>query len=1056
MSEDGLVEDMEEITPPEQRLDAAEDARWKNEERFRAVYEHAPVGIEQVGQDGRLLEVNPKLCAMLGYTREELLERTFAEITHADDRVAETPQIARLLAGEVARYTIEKRYLHKNGEPVWVRLTSSLAGTSGAPGTSRISVVEDITERKQLEEKLRQQAEELAKANQLAHTLAENAAAALYLYDADGRVTFMNPAAEAMFGWTREETLGKTLHDLIHYKHPDGTPYPMSECPLRTVMTEGKKVVQHEDLFIHKDGSWVPVSCSNAPVFSEGRIAGAVLVAHDISERKRAEEELRHSQEWFATTLQSIGDAVIATDATGRVTFLNPVAESLTGWQQEEAQGRHLPEVFRIVNEQRREAAENPVTKVLREGSIVGLANHTILIARNGREIPIDDSGAPIRAGSGSVLGAVLVFRDITDRRRAEEARRESEERLRLFIEHAPAAIAMFDRQMRYLAVSRRWLADYGLDGQDIVGRSHYEVFPEVPDRWRAIHQKCLAGAVERCAEDPFERVDGTLQWVRWEIHPWQRGDGEIGGIILFTEEITERKRADEALRQSEERLAGIIGAAMDAIITTDEEQRIVVFNAAAERMFRCCTAEVLGQPIERFIPPRLRAIHRDHIRHFSQTGVTSRSMTSPGTLTAVRADGEEFPIEATISQVTVGDQRLFTVILRDVTERQQMEEALRRHVEELAHANRAKDEFLAMLAHELRNPLGAVTNALQVMRMSDPARPAWQRAMDVVGRQVKHQARLVDDLLDVSRITQGKIHLRAEPIDLARLVREATEDHSRALEEAGLTHTVELGQQPIWVTGDPTRLAQIVGNLLQNSLKFTERGGHVTVRVTVDKADRRAAVAVRDTGVGIEPEMLPRVFDVFAQADRTLHRSPGGLGLGLALVKGLVELQGGEVRAASEGRGWGAEFTFFLPLADTTAVPADAAAPSDTDAERVRVLIVEDNRDAADALRDMLELSGYTVHVAYSGTAGLEAARQFWPDVVLCDLGLPGMDGYAVAAALRQDPATASIHLVAVSGYGQEEDQRRSREAGFDRHLTKPVDPAEMERVLVSASFSL
>jgi signal transduction histidine kinase len=447
------------------------------------------------------------------------------------------------------------------------------------------------------------------------------------------------------------------------------------------------------------------------------------------------------------------------------------------------------------------------------------------------------------------------------------------------------------------------------------------------------------------------------------------------------------------------------------------------------------------------------------------------------------------------------------------VEEARVLESALRLRAEALAAADRAKDDFLAMLAHELRNPLAPIRNAVEILRRLTPPEPRLTRAHEIIDRQVSHQAHLLDDLLDVSRITRGKIDLRRERLDLVQLVRDAAEDSRGLLDAAGLALSLELPAAPIWTEGDPVRLAQVMGNLLQNAAKFTDAGGQVTVRLAVAEdgkdltpgrltspptplpeagrgslgavpAPPRAAgpledrhpspfrggdggegnkpggagggvsssfalLSVRDTGIGIEPEMLPRVFDTFSQADRSLDRSRGGLGLGLALVKGLVELHGGEVRAGSAGPGHGAEFTLLLPIRSATDAAGEAPARPAAYGGPIRILVVEDNRDAAETLRDLLELSGCSVEVAYSGQTGVAAARRFQPEVVLCDLGLPGMDGYQVAAALRQDPILTNTRLIAISGYGQEEDQRRSREAGFDLHLTKPVDPTELWRLL-------
>ena len=384
-------------------------------------------------------------------------------------------------------------------------------------------------------------------------------------------------------------------------------------------------------------------------------------------------------------------------------------------------------------------------------------------------------------------------------------------------------------------------------------------------------------------------------------------------------------------------------------------------------------------------------------------------------------------------------------------------EQEARAEAERLLHeareSDRRKDEFLAMLAHELRNPLAPITNAVHLLRQPALDAPTLDRVRDLLDRQVRHLSRLVDDLLDVSRITRGKIDLRRERLDLARLVRETAEDHRRAVEANGLALAVDIPPAPVWVPGDRTRLAQVVGNLLQNSAKFTPPGGRVAVRLAADRTSQRAVVEVEDTGIGIEADLLPRVFDMFTQADHTLDRSRGGLGLGLALVKGLTELHGGGATAASRGPGRGATFTVWVPLGvEPPAAPKGAEALPE--AAPRRVLVIEDHRDAAETLRLLLELSGHEVRVARTGPAGVEAAREFRPAVVLCDLGLPGgMSGYDVARALRQDPALAEVRLVAVSGYGQPEDRDRARAAGFDLHLTKPVDPGELRRRLAAGS---
>jgi signal transduction histidine kinase len=373
----------------------------------------------------------------------------------------------------------------------------------------------------------------------------------------------------------------------------------------------------------------------------------------------------------------------------------------------------------------------------------------------------------------------------------------------------------------------------------------------------------------------------------------------------------------------------------------------------------------------------------------------------------------------------------------------------------ELKRADRAKEEFLAMLAHELRNPLGTISNAIQVLRLKGEGDETWRRAIEAAERQVLHQALLVDDLLEASRVTRGEVELHCESLDLAQLVRETVEGYRETVYNAYLELELDLPDAPLPLHGDPMRLSQALANLLQNAVKFTPPGGRIRVRAR-RSVDGRIELSVRDSGQGIGREVLPHIFEVFTQADHSLDRSQGGLGIGLTVVKGLVEMHGGEVRAESEGEDKGTEITLLLPFdagASTAAMPAATMSAETVEAQHGpaarRILVVEDNADAAATMRDFLELSGHEVELASSGMDGVKAARLFHPEIVLCDLGLPGMDGYQVAAALRKDPDTASAKLIAVTGYGRDEDRRKSKEAGFDQHLTKPVDPAQLRRLL-------
>jgi signal transduction histidine kinase/CheY-like chemotaxis protein len=375
-----------------------------------------------------------------------------------------------------------------------------------------------------------------------------------------------------------------------------------------------------------------------------------------------------------------------------------------------------------------------------------------------------------------------------------------------------------------------------------------------------------------------------------------------------------------------------------------------------------------------------------------------------------------------------------------DVRRQEQAEaDQLRQHAAELAAADRHKDDFLAVVGHELRNPLAPIRNAVQLLRQKPDAETAtW--AGEMMDRQLRHLTRLVDDLLDTSRMARGKLALRQGRTDLAGLVRATVGDRRRLFEAAGRDMTLEAPAEPVLIRGDADRLAQVLDNLLDNAHKFTDRGGRITVRLTRDLDEGRAVLTIADSGVGIAPDLLPTVFQRYRQAQVDPERENGGLGLGLALVKGLVELHGGTVSAASDGPGAGSTFTVALPLFDE----GESVATS-----QAKVLVIEDNRDSADSLAVLLRLFGYDARVAYSGADGLTAAKADSPDVILCDLGLPGLDGYAVAAALRADPTTAGARLVAVSGHGTEAERARCAEAGFVRHVLKPVEPEEVRALL-------
>ena len=502
--------------------------------------------------------------------------------------------------------------------------------------------------------------------------------------------------------------------------------------------------------------------------------------------------------------------------------------------------------------------------------------------------------------------------------------------------------------------------------------------------------------------------------------------------------DITERRAADEALRASEARMEAILRSALDAIIVMDHAGRLVEFNPTAEKIFGFTRAEVIGRELaEMIIPERLRARHRAGLAHLLATGegpVLNQLLELP----ARRADGTEFPAEFAIIAIPGAEPPMFTAFLRDITHRKEVEHTLAARAEELARTDRSKDEFLAMLAHELRNPLAPLRNAAEILQSASTGADERALAQQIIARQIENMSRMIDDLLDVSRITEGKIDLRKKPVALEAILTAAT---SLARSGCAAHHqelVLTLPADPVFLEADATRLEQVFGNLLTNACKYGGDGCHIAL--TAERAGREIIVRVTDDGAGIAPELLPHIFDLFVQASRTLDRAHGGLGIGLTLVQRLVKLHGGSIEARSDGPGRGAEFIVRLPI--LAQAPA-ATAPTPRPAQETprRILIVDDNTDSARSLAALQKRRGHETHTAFTGPDALTAAAGFLPEVMLLDIGLPGMDGFEVARQIRGMPALRGVFIIAMSGYGREEDRLEAKQAGFDEYLVKPVD---------------
>jgi two-component system, chemotaxis family, CheB/CheR fusion protein len=505
-------------------------------------------------------------------------------------------------------------------------------------------------------------------------------------------------------------------------------------------------------------------------------------------------------------------------------------------------------------------------------------------------------------------------------------------------------------------------------------------------------------------------------------------------------EEELQRRRAELATAEElRARLAAIVESSDDAIISKDLQGVVTSWNGGAERLFGYTAAEAIGRPITIIIPAdRLheeqtileRLKRGEPIEHFETT--------------RVRKGGTTIEVSLTVSPVRDGSGRVIgaSKTARDITERKRADEELR-------EADRRKSEFLAILAHELRNPLAPIRNALEILRLTFDDGKVERPEMAVLDRQVGHVVRLVDDLLDLSRVSRGRIELRRKVVELTSIVNDAVEAVRPLCAEMDHELTVTLAPQRTYVNADPLRLVQALSNLLSNACKFTDRGGRI--RVILDRKGTEAVIRVQDTGVGIAAEQLSRIFEMFAQVDASLERARGGLGIGLTLVRYLVEAHGGTVEAHSAGVGQGSEFIVRLPVVPRPrpSVSPDPVGTKDAGMLRRRILVVDDNRDATETLARVLELGGHEVHTAHDGLEAVDVAAELQPDAVLLDIGLPKLNGYDAARRIREQPAGKDVFLVALTGWGQPEDRRRAQDAGFDAHLVKPVDHAHLAKLL-------
>ena len=742
--------------------------------------------------------------------------------------------------------------------------------------------------------------------------------------------------------------------------------------------------------------------------------------------------------------LAQMQDAVLAFDVDDHVIFMNAAAERQYGCVASDVLGRPRGDLFRerwADAERARRAREDLRTQ--------GNARfESVHVRRDGREIHVESTISPLKDDARQPLGTLAVIRDIDDRIQAQAtlataaaalARRERQ--FATLVENSPDIFARVDRNLRYLYVSPIVERYSGVPAAAHIGRSRTEVgMPEeLQADWERAVRKVFADGQVQSFKFKYPGKDARSLTFATRLIPEFGDDGGVESVLSIASDITEQEQVDAALRESKARLEFTLAAAHVGEWEIDVDSGACRHSHLYDRCFGY-DAPVPGWNLDVLVAhlhpderERVRALVADAFATRADLAFEARVIWPDGSEHWIGVHGSAY-VAARASEREAPRLR-FLGIIADITQRRQTEATLR-------DADLRKDEFLATLAHELRNPLAPIRNAVQIMQLSrDEA--VHDNARKIIERQLKQMVHLVDDLLDVSRISQGKVELRLEQLDVVDAVADAIET-SRPLIDGGRHHlTTKLAPpRALMVDADVTRVCQIVANLLNNAAKYTPEGGHI--QVLTEREGDEAVITVQDSGIGLTADMLPRVFDMFAQVDRSMERAQGGLGIGLALVKRLVEMHGGSVAATSDGPDRGCRFVVRLPLIRHPDRGPRHAGEHELEAEEtdgLRVLVVDDNVDSADSLSQVMRILGYAVAVAHDGVEAVQATAGWRPAVVLMDIGMPRMSGLEAAAAIRAQPDGRRPWLIALSGWGQAEDRRKSQEAGFDHHFVKPVD---------------
>ncbi len=924
-------------------------------------------GVIVTDSEGRVTFLNKEaedLCGLkIAEAAGQLLPNVFRIINETTRQIVENPVEKVLRLGTITGMANHTLLVAKDGREIPIDDSAAPIRRPDGPLFGVVLVFRNVTE----ERKAQQAAARLA-------AIVQQSEDAIISKTLEGIIKTWNAGAEHIFGYTRDEVVGKSLALLI----PEDR--LTEEVDILKQLKEGKRIDHYETVRRRKDGVLIDVAFSVSPLKdSSGQIIGASHIARDITQRKRSEAELREQREWFRVTLSSIGDAVITADTKPCVTFLNPAAESLTGWKSMDAVGKPLGEVFKIVNEQTREPAVNPIYKVLKDGVVVGLANHTALIARNGKEIAIEDSAAPILDDQGKVTGAVMVFHDVTTRRHTENALREEYAVTEHLNEVAKALATELD-----LAKIVQIITDAGTR----ITRAQFGAFfyNVLDDKGGSYMLYTLSGVPrEAFSKFPMPRATGLFG-------PTFRGEG-----VIRLADVRKDPRFGH-----------------NPPYNGMPSGHLPVVSYLAVPVF-ARSGEVLGGLFFGHPEPG-RFTERDEK---IIVGIAAQASAAMNTANVHKAEQ----------------------LARESAER----------------ANQTKDEFLAMLSHELRTPLTPVLATLSNLCEDPQISKSLSEDLETMRRNVELETRLIDDLLDLTRVARGKLELQFGRVQVGQLVEDAIRTCLVDDKSKKVSIVREISDPSRAIIADNARITQILWNLIRNSIKFSPKGGTITIRAhTTEEPQPQLLLEVQDTGIGIEPNRLTRIFDAFEQGDRTITRKFGGLGLGLAISKAIAESHKGTLTAFSKGLGQGSTFTLKLPLeqmpkgnaprAEEIGDPISISHITETGVPPLRVLLVEDHEDTSKSISRLLSSKGFLVTTASDVAIALKLVAQQPFDVVVSDVGLPDKTGYDLMEQIRD---AYKIPGIAMTGFGMEEDIIRCKAAGFKEHLVKPVRISQLTEAI-------